>query len=360
MRLQVVVYAPKSRIDAIVEKQSILQNLLFNQWVILVAIDPADNKPYRLKGKAEWVEIKDENEIKASPSNFLNWAKKIKKNPYKSKTCVMATQHKKEKVVAPLLMGVLGLKVITAGIDTDQLGTFTGEVERKGTPLTCARQKCELAMKESQFNIAIASEGSFGPHPVIPFACCDHEILYFMDQERGFSLHQALVTTKTNYRSEAFSDLQRLRTFCTQALFPSHGLIVRPNKSTKDPVIIKGIMNEDQLKDAFLKCCHLSEDGQALVETDMRASMNPTRMEVIRELTASFAKRLATPCPLCETPGWGLVDVQKGLECQVCGSETEWVKAEIFGCAKCQQREKRPRKDGIMLADPQYCGWCNP
>lgn len=65
MRLQAIVYAPRSRIDSNIEKQSILQTLIFNHWVILVAIDPLDGKPYRLIGKAEWVEIKVETDVTA-------------------------------------------------------------------------------------------------------------------------------------------------------------------------------------------------------------------------------------------------------------------------------------------------------
>lgn len=57
IRLQVLVYAPRSRIDAIVEKHTILQILVFNSWVHLVAIDPIDGKPYRLTGKERWIEI---------------------------------------------------------------------------------------------------------------------------------------------------------------------------------------------------------------------------------------------------------------------------------------------------------------
>lgn len=279
---------------------------------------------------------------------------------YKDKTCVIATMHEKEKVIAPAFLELLGLTMIKANINTDQLGTFTGEVGRKGTPLTCVRQKCELAMKESKASIGIASEGSFGPHPFIPFLSCDHEILYFMDQERGFELHQSLLSTKTNHYAKAFSDVQQLKTFCDQALFPSHGLIVRPNKSDKEIFIIKGIQTYGELEEAFIKCCRLSDDGNALVETDMRAHMNPTRMEVIKELADSFAKRLAAPCPLCYNPGWGLVDTQKGLECKLCGSETEMVKSEVFGCPKCLYKENRPRQDGLNIAEPKYCGWCNP
>lgn len=279
---------------------------------------------------------------------------------YNNKTCVIGTMHGKEKVIAPAFLDLLGLKMIKAKIDTDQLGTFSGEVERKDNPLTCVRQKCELAIKESKVSIGIASEGSFGSHPFIPFLSCDHEILYFIDQERGFALHQSLLSTKTNYGREVLSDAKALKTFCERALFPSHGLIVRPNKSNNKNFIIKGIQNYDMLEDAFLKCCRASSDGHALVETDMRAHMNPTRMEVIKELADSFAKRLATSCPSCSNPGFGLVDTQKGLECEMCGSETEMVKSEVFGCPKCPHKEHRPRQDGLTVSDPQYCGWCNP
>lgn len=57
MRLQVLIYAPRSRIDSIIAKHAILQSLLFNHWVILAAIDPQDNKPYRLTGRGGWVEM---------------------------------------------------------------------------------------------------------------------------------------------------------------------------------------------------------------------------------------------------------------------------------------------------------------
>ncbi|PJD95820.1 MAG: hypothetical protein CK425_07920 [Parachlamydia sp.] len=279
---------------------------------------------------------------------------------YIDKTCVIATMHEKEKAISPAFLELLGLKIINAKLDTDQFGTFTGEVERTGDALSCVRQKCELAMKESKFTIGIASEGSFGSHPFIPFLACDHEILYFIDQERGFTIHQSLLSTKTNYCREAFSDAVRLKTFCVGALFPSHGLILRPNKSDKKSLIIKGVQTYEMLEEAFLNCCRFSEDGKALVETDMRAHMNPTRMEVIKELADSFAKRLATPCPVCYNPGWGVVDTQRGLECELCGSETDRVKSEVLACPRCLYRESRPRPDGLTLVDPQYCGWCNP
>lgn len=279
---------------------------------------------------------------------------------YDDKIVALGTMHEKEKVISPLFFDVLGLKVVHAKIDTDQLGTFTGEVEREGSSLHCVRKKCELAMKQCNSVLGVASEGSFGPHPVIPFAACDHEILYFIDQERGFELHQSLFSTRTNYRQQAISDYEVLKVFCEQTLFPSHAIIVRPNKTCQKNVIFKGVQRLELLKEAFLRCCALSDDGIALVETDMRAHMNPTRMEVIKELANSFVKRLATPCPQCVNPGWGLVNTQKGLACQECGVATDMIKFEVFGCPKCSYKELRSRQDGIAFADARYCGICNP
>ncbi|MCX6987523.1 MAG: hypothetical protein NT065_05145 [Chlamydiae bacterium] len=110
----------------------------------------------------------------------------------------------------------------------------------------------------------------------------DHKILYFIDQERNLALHHTLVTTNTNYDRKVISDLSILNNFAKQVLFPSHVLIIRANKSNQIDKIYKGIQNRDALERVFLECCSLSDDGQALVETDMRAHMNPTRMGVIK------------------------------------------------------------------------------
>lgn len=64
MRLQVLVYAPTARLDSIIEKHRVLQTLFFNDWVILVAIDPINNKPYRLIAKAQWAEIEVDGVLK--------------------------------------------------------------------------------------------------------------------------------------------------------------------------------------------------------------------------------------------------------------------------------------------------------
>ncbi len=76
---------------------------------------------------------------------------------FKGRTLLIATKHRKEQVISPILEEALGVKcIVSENIDTDVLGTFTGEVERTNSPLETARMKCELA-----------SEGSFGSHPYL-------------------------------------------------------------------------------------------------------------------------------------------------------------------------------------------------
>lgn len=281
---------------------------------------------------------------------------------YQGACFILTTKHAKSIAIAPPFREKLGASVLEYVVDTDALGTFSGEVEREGSALECAKRKCEWSLEKLGDNaeFALASEGSFGPHPLIPFLPCDQEILYFIDRRHGFQLHLSHASEKTNYRTQTVDSLETLQKLAEEALFPSHALILRPNGRETIAPIFKGIDSQDLLEEAYTECLKHSDDGKVWVETDMRAQFNPSRMEVIRELAAKLADRLATLCPKCSTPGWGIVRVEKGLECNWCGSETELVKSEIYGCTKCEYEEKNGRTDGLTYSEQVNCGYCNP
>lgn len=91
-------------------------------------------------------------------------------NPYRGQLAVLTTMHGKEAVIAPVLRERLSLTVVTASaVDTDALGTFSGKVPRTGTMLEVAIAKARLGMAQSGLAIGMASEGSYGPHPHVPF-----------------------------------------------------------------------------------------------------------------------------------------------------------------------------------------------
>ena len=280
--------------------------------------------------------------------------------PYENCRVVLATKHDKAVAIRPPFEELLSAEVIACEVDTDQLGTFSGEVDREGTALECVRRKCELGLGLMGAMYGLASEGSFGPHPTIPFFPCDYEILYFIDNTRGFHLHESLLSEKTNYRTASLSSFEELERFADKSQFPSHALIVRPHVWRDRSVIFKGIQSPDAMYEAFRESIKHSEDGRIWVETDMRAHLNPSRMAVISDLAVKLGRRLATECPACHTPGWGIVRYEKGLQCEYCHLPTELVSEEIYGCVSCAFSERRERSDGVKSASQRYCAWCNP
>ena len=215
-------------------------------------------------------------------------------------------------------------------------------------------------MIETGYKYGLSSEGSFGPHPSIFFIPANIEILYFIDNENDFHLHESILSINTNFKTAVLDQIEQLALFAEQVGFPSHALIIRANMLEDGQMIFKGIQDKELLIDAFKKSQSASLDQKVWIETDMRAHMNPTRMSVIKELSLKLANRLKTSCPSCNMPGWGFVNIEKGLICRLCGLPTELAKYEIFGCPKCSYKEHITKKNSSELADPQYCQYCNP
>ena len=284
-----------------------------------------------------------------------------KPHPYSGRTITLATKHQKEQVLAPPLREAVGLIIsVPKNLDTDLLGTFTGEIMRIGSPRETALKKARWGMAVTGRRLGLASEGSFGPDPQILFVPTSHELLAFVDDDRGIEVVEQVIDSETNYGHESGNSLEDLEKFLVKAQFPSHGLIVRPNTGIQPDLLFKGITDLGRLRYAVTACAASSEDGLAHVETDMRAHMNPTRRKVLEKVATKLGQRLQILCPHCSTPGWGLVDLVKGLPCEECGGETLLVATEVYGCPACDYREDRPRTDGLLVAPPDYCPYCNP
>jgi hypothetical protein len=56
---------------------------------------------------------------------------------YEGRSAVLATKHDKLSLITPPLAAT-GLIVVAVAVDTDQLGTFSGEVSRPAAPLDTA------------------------------------------------------------------------------------------------------------------------------------------------------------------------------------------------------------------------------
>jgi hypothetical protein len=280
-------------------------------------------------------------------------------NPlFHGRKLIVATMHNKEKVIAPILEKELGVKCVVAlELDTDKLGTFTGEVERKDDPITTARNKCLIAMELAKCDLAIASEGSFGPHPTIYFAYADDEFLLFIDKKNNLEIIIRELSLDTNFNGSEIKTDKELNEFASISKFPSHGLILRKSKNDfRDTV--KGITDADQLNNVFSNI--IANNDTAYIETDMRAMYNPTRMNVIKNATLKLANKINKLCPNCETPGFGITDSKHGLPCELCRFPTRSTLSYIYTCQKCNYIKEEKYPNGKQTEEPMYCDICNP
>jgi hypothetical protein len=267
----------------------------------------------------------------------------------------MPTKHDKARLVSRHFEEILSMKVQEVLVDTDIFGTFSGEIERIGTPLETAVKKARVGVKTTGNPLAIASEGSIGPDPLFGFINANIETMVFVDDELEIQIAE---TIKSN-EIIAFSTTTLktdLGVFLKKADFPNHALIVKPQHGTG---AIKGIRTLQELDEAILKSRDASSDGEAIIESDFRAMSSPSRQKNISTVALKLVQRLSLTCPECEIPGWGLKSFVRGVECSQCGDfSEEAIKQEILGCVKCEYTAF-----GAVInvtLDPARCMSCNP
>ncbi|MEW5844152.1 MAG: DUF6671 family protein [Bacteroidota bacterium] len=279
-------------------------------------------------------------------------------NYFQNRQMLIATKHEKEKVIAPLLEKELGVKCfVPENFNTDVLGTFTGEVERKDDPITTVRNKCLMAMEKENCDLAIASEGSFGPHPFIFLAYADDEILLFIDKKNNLEIVARELSTETNFNGSEIKSEKQLKDFAKQTMFPSHSLVLTNEKGSHKK-IIKGISDWETLTNTYKEI--VQTFGSAYAETDMRAMHNPTRMKVIEKATENLVTKIFSQCPQCGTPGFDITEVKRGLLCSLCGSKTRSTLSYIYTCQKCSFTKEEMYPNNKTTEEPTYCDVCNP
>lgn len=275
---------------------------------------------------------------------------------------VVATMHGKERVLAPMLSASFGLDVrLAADLDTDQFGTFSREIPRVGSPLDAARAKISAAFRVMPLaRIGVASEGSFGPHPLFPFVPLGQELVLLIDRETGFELEGRHAGADTNFSHAVVADVDAAVEFAERSGFPRHGLIVMAcadGKPAPERALLKELTDLRAYETAIRELT--SGGGRAFVETDMRAHRNPTRMKAIERAMADLVRRMESACPACGLPGFDVTERIPGLPCGWCGVPTDVTRDTIWSCRGCSFRDVRPATDNAT-ADPGLCQDCNP
>ena len=282
--------------------------------------------------------------------------------PYQNTVAVLATMHGKEQVIAPALQKGLGLRVALApGLDTDRFGTFSRDRERTGSQLDAARAKIAAGFEYAPYaRVGIASEGSFGPHPYMPFLAVGRELVLLIDRERGLELAGRYATPETNYGQAVVSDVDAALAFAERSRFPEHGLIVMGyvgGAPAPGLTLIKDVVDHAGLEKAVHDV--VAQCGAACVEADMRAHRNPTRMRAIACAASDLVRRFQSKCPACDHPGFDVTGRVRGLPCSWCGEPTQVICREVLTCSDCAHSEERC-VTAAKTADPGCCHHCNP
>ncbi|NBV76970.1 hypothetical protein EBR66_02325 [bacterium] len=275
---------------------------------------------------------------------------------FQGRSAVLATMHGKERVIAPLLEHALGIHVILPPeFDTDVFGTFTREKARMGNQRDAARAKARAAMLRTNTDIGIASEGSFGPDPSIPFTSTNIELILFIDDNHGIEAVGQHQTYATNMASTWVQSAEEATAWARQIGFPEHGIIVRTKENGGR--IIKDIQTLSHLEEVVRSLIRFPWRRYVFLETDMRAHRNPTRMQAIHAATNDLLTILKRTCPLCGTPGFSRSHQKRGAPCSLCLMPTDQVFEQWYVCRLC---EHTSFETIVETVNPRYCSRCNP
>lgn len=276
---------------------------------------------------------------------------------YEYAKILIATQHKKEDAIRKPFEEILRAEIhVPESFNTDDYGTFSGEKKRIGTAYDTVIKKAKDAMSLFNYDYVIASEGSFGPHPLYYFLPADIELLAFIDRENDITVIESEITNETNFSHLDIEKNNDYNQFLSKVKFGSHGLII---KSTENNTILaKGVTERNELE-SILKSSFVTYEKIRL-ETDMRAMMNPTRMKAINSLAEKLASRIKSTCSYCRAPGFGPTSVCGNLPCEDCELDTDLYQYRVLSCIKCDHTELKPRDDGLRKAEAKHCPYCNP
>lgn len=280
---------------------------------------------------------------------------------FHGRKAVLATKHKKEEVIAPLLKEKVGLDVfVPDAFDSDLFGTFTRDVKRRDDQLETARKKARAAMNQTGIDIGIASEGSFGNHPDSPFLPYNMEYVVLIDDRNNLEIVGSYGTSKTNMSGRSVRSVEEALDVAQVFGFPENGVIVRKGpKSNRH--IYKEAHDVQQLREVVQKVLSkpLSK-GVAYVETDMRAHKNSLRMMAIEQATIDLVEKMMSLCPVCHLPGFAKVSVASWVPCEGCGTDSKRPKEYLFRCSACHHEEIKTDPTAPQREDQMYCLVCNP
>jgi len=277
---------------------------------------------------------------------------------FNNRIAALGTMHQKQKVIAPLFKKQLGITVkVPDNLDTDRFGTFTLDKKRSGNQKETAIIKAKAAMELLGLDIGIASEGSFGPHPAIPFANVNIEVVVYIDTKLSLQVFGGSIEVTNYAHNTTATSLEEVLDFAERIDFPKHGIVMRKAEKNYSKMI-KGITSMKELTESAQQL--LGKHKSIWLETDFRAHVNQTRMKNIKKATEDLIANLNRQCPECSMPGFHRIAPKPGLPCETCGLPTDTPLYDVYACDICKYTQDIIYPSGKKTAYAGYCDYCNP
>lgn len=274
-----------------------------------------------------------------------------------SKTIALATQHGKLAQIAPHFEAFPEWDVKLAEIDTDVFGTFSGEIPRKLSPRETAIEKARAGAKMLGCDYGLASEGSIGPHPQIPWVTADYELLALVCLSKNIVVVESNLSTEIQAHKAQVSPETDIDQLIAKLDLPQHGALIHFTENNQQHVI-KGVLDPNEFT-RLLKELSRNSVSDVRVENDFRAMNSPTRQANISACAEKLVHRINSTCPECQEIGWGKIGYEYGLPCSECLEMVYSVPhSDKLGCAACDHTELVSL--GTQTIDPARCDYCNP
>lgn len=260
------------------------------------------------------------------------------------------TMHDKLPLVAPALTPLGFVLELATGFDTDQLGTFSGDIARQLTPVEAALKKAWLATELSGCRYGLGSEGSFGGGPMPGLVNWDQEILALIDRDSGQQII-ASAAGPVGVGPIIVQNEAELRLALSRET-PGQARILQ----LAGGQFHKGLTDADEIV-SLLRRQGWQDGTELQLQPDLRAMCCPQRQQYIGKAAVQLAQQLQQQCPQCQAPDFTIKQREPGLLCQICHTPTSLIRHQHLRCDCCGYQQSREITE---LADPAHCPLCNP
>lgn len=273
---------------------------------------------------------------------------------------LLVSKHEKERCLkAAFSAAGIALDSFT-DFDTDQLGTFSGTVSRTLPPKEAAKAKALAGMAAMPgYNWYVGSEGSFFPDPSIPFITRQHELLLAVGDSESVPI-VAEVSKLVGWPIDQLIEDENSFTQLIEGaieLGEEHLFLGLAGAPPSNRFAVEG--DRQELLAAYRKISH---NGKIPIQaySDLRAHRSANRRILIEEAAQALVSKLASKCPECQKPGFGLQRLIPGLPCAWCLNPTSQPVKQSLVCPSCNYCEEQAIPNALPYADPGICIICNP